>query len=322
MYDLALQEQEFKQKIAAYKTISILTHLNPDADTLGTALGIYILLRQDKSKKVEVVNASNALPRYLDFLPSFSKIKKQMDYSDSLIISCDCGSIDRLGFGLEGRDIVNIDHHASNTGYGSLNVILPEAASASEVAYHLLKNIYAPSKDAATCFYASLLSDTRYFTTANVDKSVFSLAYDLVNLGANPREIAANFTQRRALSSFRILEKALASLTLYREARVAVLVVSKEEIASTGASVADMEGIVDYAKSLVTVEVAIFVMEAEDSLRVSLRSKTVDVSGLASFFQGGGHKLASGFTLKTAKVQESIDTILEHIKNIGLLSEK
>ena len=311
--------EDVREKLQAAKSITILSHLNPDADTLGTALGIYALLSKDKSKRVEVVNASTALPQYLDFLPHFKKIKHKIDYTDSLIISCDCGSIDRLGFSLEGREILNIDHHHSNTRYGSINVILSGHASASQVAYALFDGLYEVCPQAATCFYAALLSDTRHFTTSTVNEEVFSVAKSLVAKGAKPDEIAYHFTQRKPLASVRILEKALASLVLHNEAKIASLYVTKDDIAASGAAVPDMEGIVDYGRSLVTVEIAIFAMELEDGIRISLRSKSVDVSKIALALGGGGHKVAAGFTLKQCKLQESIDTILSKIDDLGLI---
>ena len=318
----SLPYDEVKNKIESANSITILSHLNPDADTLGTALGIYALLSKDKSKKVEVVNASIALPLHLDFLPNFKKIKHHMDYTDSLILSCDCGSVDRLGFDLEGRDIINIDHHESNTRYGSINVVIAEYASASQVAFALFKELYTVEADAATCFYAALLSDTRYFTTNSMNEEVFNVAKNLVKAGAIPDEIAYNCTQRRPLSSLRILEKALASLSLYHEAKIATLMVTKKDIEATGAAVPDMEGIVDYARSLATVEVALFAMELDDGIRISLRSKKVDVSKVAMAFGGGGHKVAAGFTLSQCGLQESIDTILVKIEELGIIDEK
>jgi len=311
--------EEVKTKIQNAESVTILSHLNPDADALGTALGIYTLLKKDKIKRVEVVNGSKALPLHLDFLPGFDKIKHQIEYENSLIISCDCGSIDRLGFELDGRDIINIDHHRSNTQYGSINVILPDYASSSQVAFELFKKVYSIDADTATCFYTALLSDTRYFTTTSVNKEVFDVAQALVDAGAKPDVIAYNFTQRRPLSSLRILEKALNSLTLHEEAKVAVLRVTKEDIEATGATVPDMEGIVDYARSLVTVKIALFAMELDDGIRISLRSKSVDLSQVASAFGGGGHKVAAGFTIKESGLQESIDRILEKIKELGLV---
>jgi len=311
-----------KEKIEQAKNITILTHLNPDADTLGTGLGIYTLLIKDKSKRVEIVNASNMLPKHLDFLPGFDKIKHKMDFEESLIISCDCGSKDRLGFDLENRDIINIDHHKSNEYYGSINVVITEYASASQVAFALFKTLYEIDERAASCFYAALLSDTRYFTTSSVDQEVFNVTEELVILGADPAKIAFNFTQRRSLSSLRILHKALGNLELSCDAKVATLFVTQDDIAASGATMPDTEGIVDYARSLVTVEIALFAMELDNGIRISLRSKGADVSAVAALFGGGGHKVAAGLTLDKRGLHETIDIITKSIQNLGLLNGK
>ncbi len=319
MNNILFPFEEVKEKIAQAQSITILTHINPDGDTLGTALGIYALLIKEKGKKVEVVNASKDLPRYLDFLPYYEKIKHKMEYRDSLIISCDCGSVNRLGFDVTGRDILNIDHHKSNTMYGSINVVLDGYASASQVAYQLFETMYDISEKVATCFYTALFSDTLYFTTNLVNDEVFSIAKILVDKGANPNEIAYHFTQRRSLASLRILQRVLASLTLYEEAQISVLSASKEDILSSGAMVSDMEGMVDYGRSLQTVQIAVFAMELEDGIRISLRSKKIDISSVAIAFGGGGHKIAAGFTIASFPLEESIDKVLNKIKEMGLL---
>ena len=322
MPNTRLHIEAVKAKLAQARNITILTHLNPDADTIGTGLGIFNLLTQDKSKRVEIVNASNMLPKYLDFLPGFEKIKHKMDFEESLVISCDCGSIGRLGFDLDNREIINIDHHASNENYGLINVVIPEYASASQVAYVLFKEIMPVDKNAAMCFYAALLSDTRYFATSSVNPFVFEIAKELVDLGVDPAAVAYNFTQRRSLASLRILHKALGNLELSLEANVATIFVTQDDILATGASMPDMEGIVDYAKSLVTVEIALFAMELKDGIRISLRSKGADVSAVAAEFGGGGHKVAAGFTLEKRDLHETIDIILKTIQKSGLTDGK
>ncbi len=313
---------EVKEQLERAKNITILTHLNPDADTIGTGLGIYNILKQDKTKKIEIVNASNMLPQYLDFLPSFEKIKYKMDFEESLIIACDCGSINRLGFDLENREILNVDHHNSNEYYGTVNVVVPEYASASQVAYRLFMELYPIDESVATCFYTALLSDTRYFTTNSVNDEVFEVAKELVDLGVDPASVAFNFTQRRSLSSIRILERALGHLTLSYEGKIATLFVTQDDILAAGARMPDIEGIVDYARSLVTVEIGLFAVELEEGIRISLRSKNVDVSKVSLAFGGGGHKVAAGFTLKQTTLDESIDIILKKITELGLLDGK
>ncbi|MDQ1325953.1 MAG: bifunctional oligoribonuclease and phosphatase NrnA [Campylobacterota bacterium] len=314
--------KKLKHLIDNASTITILSHLNPDPDALGTALGIYALLRRDKNKKVEVVNASKALPRFLDFLPYFNQIKHKINYNESLIISCDCGNTDRLGFDVSGREILNIDHHYSNTKYGSVNMVVPEYASSSQVAYEIFKTYYTIDSDAATCFYAALLSDTRYFTTNSVTHKVFDMASDLIKAGASAADISYHFTQRRSLASLRILQRALDSLTLYQNATIACMMITQDEVYASGAVMPDIDGVVDYARSLATVEIAICAIQTEDGIRISLRSKNVDVSTVALAFGGGGHKLAAGFTLRQSGLQQTIDTILEKIKILGLINEK
>jgi phosphoesterase RecJ-like protein len=201
-------------------------------------------------------------------------------------------------------------------------VVIPEYASASQVAYALFKELYIIDEKSATCFYAALLSDTRYFTTASVDQEVFEVARSLVELGADPKAIAYHFTQRKPLSAIRILQKALARLELRAEAKVATLFVTQEDIMATGATMPDMEGIVDHARSLSTVEIALFAIELEEGIRISLRSKSVDVSVLAAEFGGGGHALAAGLTLAKSDLQETIDIILDRIHTQGLLDGK
>jgi phosphoesterase RecJ-like protein len=311
---------EVKALLDRFESITIVTHLNPDADTIGTGLGIFNLLKKE-GKKVEIVNASDMLPRYLDFLPSFEKIKLKMDYDKSLVIACDSANLERLGLDLHGREILNIDHHKSNVFYGTLNVIIPQYASASQVAYTLFKSLYIIDKTTATCFYAALLSDTRYFTTGSVNQEVFEVAKALVDIGVEPQKVAFHFTQKRSLASLRILEKALSHLELHAEAKVATLYVTQDEVQATGALMPDMDGIVDYAKSLVMVEVGVFVIELEETLRVSLRSKSVDLSCVAAAFGGGGHKVAAGFIVKQTNLQETIDTILTKINELGILNE-
>jgi len=307
----------FKQLLQQYRKITILSHINPDPDAIGTALGIYDCLKKQQFQ-VEVVNVTEHIPRYLDFLPHFGKIKQKIDFADSLVIACDCGSLDRLGFALEGREIVNIDHHATNSGYGILNIVDTEAVSSSEVAFDLLEKIYPISRESAIAFYAALVSDTRNFTTSNMSRSVFEFAAKLVALGVDIAEVTQKMLHRRSLASLRILGVAIDSLELREDARIAILKISQEDLKRTGAKMSDLDGVVDYAKSLATVEVALMLVERELDIKVSLRSKERDISPIVSYFGGGGHVYAGGFE-KEGEMQLLTDEIIEEIRERGVL---
>ena len=230
-----------------------------------------------------------------------------------MIIACDCGSIDRLGFDLSGREIINIDHHQTNQNYGTLNLVDPLLTASSHAAYNALEEKFPVTADVATCFYTALLSDTRYFTTNNVDEEVFAFAVELMARGADHKQVAFNLTQRRSLASLRILGKVLDTVALHRNATVASMKADREMIAAAGAKMSDMEGIVDYARSLVTVEIGILLVQQESYIKVSLRSKEKDISSLAEYFGGGGHKNACGFTIESGNIEEILDKILKQI---------
>jgi phosphoesterase RecJ-like protein len=281
-------------------------------------LGLYTSLKA-YGKRVEVANHSRDLPPYLDFLPHFSKIKHTIDFDDSLIVACDCGSIDRLGFDVQGREIVNIDHHRTNHYFGTVNLVDPLFAASAQVASMVLEEDFPITAEVATCFYAAFLSDTRYFTVPDIGEEALAFAAELIARGADHERVVYNFTQRRSLASIRILARALTGLTLHLEAQVASIRVDREMIHATGAKMSDMEELVDYARSLATVEIGILLVEEESRVRVSLRSKHIDISPIAEHFGGGGHAHACGFTTKEGSLEAILDRILQEIERHGYL---
>jgi len=301
--------------IDSYRTITIVSHINPDADAIGTTLGIYALLRE-YGKRVEVVNYSKELPKYLDFLPNYSKIKREMSYDDSLIIACDCGSIDRLGFDLNDREIVNIDHHRTNSYYGSLNFVDEALCSASHKAYIEFSKEFDIGKDSATCFYAALLSDTQHFTTSNITQDTFNFAMELMRGGANHQEVSHNLTYRRSLASIRIMARALDTLELHHNAMISSIKIDNQMIEDTGAKMRDMVDIADIGRTISTVEVAIVLISQKDGIKVSLRSKSIDIAGIAQEFGGGGHAQACGFNVDITNLEEVLDKILKKLNQI------
>jgi phosphoesterase RecJ-like protein len=316
----ATQIQQAKELIDRYEYITILTHINPDSDTIGTGLGIYSLLKQNTNKRVEIVNVSKDLPNYLDFLRYFDKFKKKMDFANSLIISVDSASSDRLGVDIDAKGVLNIDHHKSNTNYGSVNVVVPQYASASMVAFELFGEIYPISKDSAQAFYTALVSDSQFFTTSNVDETTFAYASKLMDLGADNLKVAYNLKMRKSLASVRILQKALASLQLRVNAKVATMQITQEDIKACGALMPDMETIVDYGRDIACVEISVLAIELENHTKVSLRSKNVDISTIAKSFGGGGHANASGFEVDKSSAKDIIDKIIDTINKIGLIN--
>jgi phosphoesterase RecJ-like protein len=312
MVDLESLRNALVDLLDRHTRVTILSHIHPDADAIGSSLGIYHWLRE-QGMRVEIANATAEIPHYLDFLPGFNKIKTHLDFDDALIIACDSGSIDRLGFDLDGRTIVNIDHHPTNTHYGTLNCVDPDAVASAQLAYALIAPIAPISSQSAVAFYSALVSDTRHFTTANMRQEVFALAQELVAHGVQIADVTRHMLHRRSLASLRILGAAIASLELLRNGRFAIMSLTQADLQRWGAHANDLDGIVDYARSLVTVEVAALLVERPSQIKVSLRSKGIDVARIAQLFGGGGHRTAAGYEVQEASIETVRARLLEQI---------
>ncbi len=295
--------------------ITLISHINPDGDALGSSLALYPLLK-DMGKKVSIVNVTTPLPVRYDFLPGFERIKSVLPSKIDLIISFDCGSFDRLGITKpEGVPLINIDHHITNTRYGDINLIDAAQPSASSVVLRLLKeNAIALRRDVATCIYTALAEDTGFFSFENVTAYTFDVASELIRAKADPAYIAQQLKERNSLAKLRITATTIEKLQLVYHAMVGYAVLSLDDFTRTGALRSDSDDCADLIRSLATVEVAILLIEESEGYKVSLRSKgKVDVSKIALFFGGGGHKRAAGFTTPSRDSKEIIENIIQEI---------
>lgn len=296
------------------KKITILSHVTPDGDALGSSLALYLSLKL-QSKNVKIFNATPILAKRYDFLPSYNKITHIFPKNCDLIIAFDCGSFDRLGIEKSDITLLNIDHHKSNTQYGDYNIVDDSFASTSALLYTLMQAWQLPlNQEIATCIYTALAEDTNFFTTKSVNEHVFKLAESLTHLGANPAFIAQNIKQRNSLAKLRLTARFLESLLLKKEGNVAIGEVTQEMFQQTGALRYDTTEFVEMLLDLHTVELAIFMLELPDEeYKFSLRSKTVDVSAIAHALGGGGHHHAAGLSVKKEEKTIMIEKIINEV---------
>jgi len=304
MYHDTLKLIEQSQKI------TLTSHITPDGDALGSSLAFYLALKK-MGKNVKIFNATKILSNKYDFLPSFSKITNTFPKNCDLVLSFDCGSFDRLGIEQEDFKLINVDHHKSNTHFGDINIVNDKHASTSSVVFDMLQSLEIEiDRDMATCIYAALAEDTNFFTTKNVDESVFTLSSKLTAMGANPAFIADKLKQRNSLAKVRLLALFVDTIELVNDGRIAIGEVNEEMFKKTGAVRYDTTELVDTLHDMSTVEVAIFVLTLPDeNFKFSLRSKDMDVSKIATKLGGGGHHHAAGLSVK----KEEKETILKQI---------
>jgi len=218
--------------------------------------------------------------------------------------------------GLEGRFLINIDHHSSGRNFADINWIDVDACAVGEMIHRLASAAgVRVTPEIATCLYTAVLTDTGSFCYAGTDDHTFELALQLVRSGAKPVDIAHHVYFSNPTSKIRLLGAALSNL--HREGALAYMHISVAEMARSGGLEEDCEGLVNYALSIYGVEVALFFRELPDGrYRVSLRSKgQVNVAAVAEQFGGGGHTCASGCAV-AGPLSTSLELILAQLRNV------
>ncbi|MDN5346691.1 MAG: bifunctional oligoribonuclease and phosphatase NrnA [Clostridia bacterium] len=309
--------QEIATELKKAKDILIGSHLNPDGDCIGSTLGLTLALRQHGCRAIPL-NA-DPLPEMYGFLPGSQAICRPQDLEEvpPILVAVDCTDLDRIAEGFvqwqdKFRLIINIDHHASNSFFGHLNLVDSQAAATGELVYYLLQAMdIAISPDVATCLYTALVTDTGSFQYENTGPRTHRLAASLLEAGANLGLIREHLWESKPLSGIQLLGQVLPTLTLAFSGKVAYIYVKETTLAALQANGEHIEGLVNYPRSISGVEVALLFREMKpEVIKVSLRSKKyVDVNLIAQRFGGGGHHRAAGCTLK-APLAEAISQVL------------
>ncbi len=312
--DMASYEKALKL-IEKSRYILLITHVNPDADTISSALALSNLFYENKIKH-KVFNVSSDLPQNLNFIERFDKITNILPKFFDLVISLDCGVYKRLGIELDRSiPLINFDHHKSNDNYGDVNIVDPYKSSTAEIVYDFFKHngLYI-TKNSATALYVGIYDDSLAFSLPRCDESTFEKVNFLVSCGANPAYIANMMLRRESLAKYRIIPKVLNSLELYKEGEVASIYALDEWFKQTGAHTRDCEDALNMMMNMAIVKVVFFVRNIDGKARVSLRSKgNIDVSKIAQHFDGGGHFNSAGCTMDTNDVQKVKKIVLKEI---------
>jgi phosphoesterase RecJ-like protein len=295
----------------------IVTHINPDADTISCALALSNYM-YDKRIKHKVYNRTKQLPRVLDFLPRFDKITDQLPEFYDLVIYVDCADEMRVDIKLlEDAKIINIDHHESNTFFADINIVNEHKASTAEVVFDFFKtNDIKLTKNIAECLYVGIYDDSIAFTTPRTDEKTFLAVNELVQTGISPSKIANKLLRRESLAKLRIMPKILDTLELHCEGEVATVYVEPSWIEQTGANISECDDVVNMVLNLSVVNVVAYFRIIHAKVRVSLRSKgDINVSTIAKNFNGGGHTNAAGLTVDTTSIEDAKLKVLETIRS-------
>lgn len=285
--------------VADADQITCLAHKDADADSLGSALGFAQALRA-KGRIIRVV-VPEPLPRLLEYLPGFEMVETGGAPLGGTVFTFDCATLGRFG---ERRaeveragTVVNIDHHLSNTGFGTINLVDASASATGQVIYRLLRELGAPISPAvATDLYAALFTDTGGFRHENTTEASLRLAAALVAAGADPGWVALKSYKSRSLAQVRLEGMAVAQMHSEMDGRLLWSEVTHQMLEQAGADMQDSEGIIDALQSIATMQIAILFKEhTADRTKISVRSRDpIDATDVCTPFGGGGHRRAAG----------------------------
>ena len=287
--------------IDAARSILVVGHIRPDGDCIGSQVGLAMAL-EGAGKEVTVWN-QDPVPDKLSFLDPDRRVRRPTPGRDfDLVIATDCAALDRLGrvlaFLPDGVPLVNIDHHASNTGYGRFNWVSPGEPSTGELIFDLCKWAgWKVTPAIADCLFTAVSTDTGSFQYPSTTPATLRTAAELVERGASLGRICQEVYQSYPMTRVRLLRHVYTHFRLSDGGQTAYFWLRKRDYARAGASIEESEGLIDHIRAVDGVMVAMVFEEVGDEVtRVSWRSKSprVDVAAIAQKFGGGGHKAAAG----------------------------
>jgi phosphoesterase RecJ-like protein len=297
----------------------VLSHVNPDADAIGSALGLSRGLRSLGKNVVTLL--SDPVPDYARFLQGSSDIRQTFpEGSPDLYVFADAAGIDRVGSlysdnpsRFDGVPILNMDHHRTNPMFGTVNYVAGDASSTSELSYRLLRELGAPIDSAtATMLLFGIVGDTGSFRNGATTPGALECASHLLELGADTQKIAFYLFECKTFAAARLWGRVVSNVELDRQRHIVFAYLSQEMLRAEGATADEAEGIAEYLRGIQEAEVVMLLKETEDGeMRISMRSRPeVDVSQIATALGGGGHRQAAGCTI-AGPVEHATATLIE-----------
>jgi len=305
------------QVMNAAERVLLIAHPKPDGDTTGSVTAIANYL--DDHGKFSVLYCKDLPGIHYQFLPGSQRFTTDVGavlaaQPYDVVIVCDAGDLGYAGVQewlptLEPRPtIINIDHHRTNTMFGDINIVVEGGAATTEIVAMLFRSQGVPiTRDMATCLLTGIITDTGTFTNAATSSTAFEIAGELIRAGAQYRTLLKRVVANRSLASFRLLGEVLGRLEIHESWGLGVTVMTLEDQQRHGVDEESTEGIANFLNSLSQARATLVLKQLPDhKIKGSLRTTRddVDVSALAKYFGGGGHKKAAGFTVDGTLVHE------------------
>jgi phosphoesterase RecJ-like protein len=298
------------------RSVAIACHVNPDADALGSMLGLSNHLRgMGKETVCSFGNDPFVAPRWAAELSGTDALVPPTRFpkEPAVMVTCDCASMDRLaslaGAAVHAKTLIWIDHHVTNEGLGSIPIVDPSASSTSELVWRLVRRLGGEvSIDTAKCLYAGLVTDTGRFQYDAVRPETLRLAAELREYPFEHTRLVQALYEDSGMPDLRLLSVALRRLRLEEGADLVWTYLTQGDLRAADVDGGGTDDLIDVVRTAREADVAAVIKQQRDGrFKVSLRSRgDHDVAAVAAHFGGGGHRLASGFT-SSKGLAETVD---------------
>jgi len=310
---LGFLPHQLDARLRQARHVALVGHTQPDADCLG-ALTAFAAYAEGYGTPVELYCAT-PVPPHLRFLPGASRVQQTLRGNYDVVVVLDCGDLRHAQLDAQhaalrkGTTVANIDHHHTNTRFGQLNLVQPEAASTTEILCYYFRQLgvgFTPSL--ATSLLVGILGDTGGFQHTNTTPAVLRVAADLVSAGASLPYVHELAFHDKTLATLQCWGRVLSRITVNQRLGVATAVVTRADLAGQPDEPAAASGLANFLNTIGGVRaVLVLVEQADGTVRGSLRSKDplLDVAKFATLMGGGGHRMAAGFTVQGRLAQTS-----------------
>lgn len=315
-----------KEILVNHNSFLITSHINPDADALGSEIALYFILKKI-GKQAFVVNHSET-PYNLQFLDEENIIQKYDElnadkyFNSEVLIVLDLNhpnrtkSMEKRINDFKGIKIC-IDHHQNPADVFDHLFGGEEYSSTGEIIYDIIEKTSLVEIDnkIAVQIYAAIMTDTGSFRFERTSSRIHYIIAELLSKGVNPTQIYDQIFNRFKFGRIKLLGRALNSVTIDETGKIAYMVIKQDDLVETQTEEADVEGFVNFCLTIDGVQIAILLYELNDGVKISFRSKgSIPVNKLAESFNGGGHFNASGARLFNVELHNLIEKVIKEAK--------
>ena len=307
--------------------VMLIPHQKPDGDALGSVTALMHLLRRMDTD--HAVFCATPYTEKLSFLPGIETLTTDKSIWDKerfdLVVVVDSGDLGYAGvdkhiYSLNPRPmIVNIDHHATNTDFGDLNLVIPKASSTCEIIYNFFKiNNAVIDKHIATCLLTGLITDTENFTNGATTVQSLQIASELITKGGDISLIKELIFKDKSVDGLKLWGAMLSRLSKHDTHQIVYTYITQEDLQKHHVHEEEVDGVANFMNALSEGKAALVLKELPDGkVKGSFRTTRddTDVAAMAKSMGGGGHVKAAGFTVD-GPVDKALETIWKKLDEI------